>query len=254
MTKCWYLVIFSFSFGVVAFQELADESSLNKVSFFISYDYASSCQLVCRTYSTVTILKSIDALYHGTFDAIELYMYYFFKTGTKKLWLWSYWSFKFYHYRFVMNWTIPQSPVSRVGRESEGHGNVWCLSQLEGCIEYALYNYALLLGPFLHTMMIINYCLRKSLILRKRTCWEIWSDIEREMFLFEILKTFQVLLKIIYSVQTRRVWMIHVWQIHVHTHFMRGSRKFLPKEGGGVSDGYLVIWGGGKKGFREFFP
>lgn len=94
MTKCWYLVIFSFSFGVVAFQELADESSLNKVSFFISYDYASSCQLVCRTYSTVTILKSIDALYHGTFDAIELYMYYFFKTGTKKLWLWSCWSFK----------------------------------------------------------------------------------------------------------------------------------------------------------------
>lgn len=36
-----YLVIFSFSFGVVAFQELADESSLNKVSsVLISYDYA----------------------------------------------------------------------------------------------------------------------------------------------------------------------------------------------------------------------
>lgn len=98
---------------------------------------------------------------------------------------------KIYHYRFVMSWTIQQSATSRVGRESEGHGNVWCLSQLEGCIEYALYNYALLLGPFLHTRMIINYCLRKSLILRKRTCWEIWSDIERKCFYLKYLKPFK---------------------------------------------------------------
>lgn len=69
-----YLSIFSFSFGVVAFQELADESSLNKVSFFlISYDYAFIMLHVnyCIGLVLVIILIKINVSYHSTFDAIK---------------------------------------------------------------------------------------------------------------------------------------------------------------------------------------